>query len=94
MGRVDGREVAVVEGEDERRVEALGEGDHRGVDAAEREVGVALDQLGDAGVVLGNERLDVLAAKRPPEGSISRGPEAFGNQLSSLDGNRSRNDEA
>jgi hypothetical protein len=48
VGRVDGREVAVVEGEDERRVEALGEGDHRGVDAAEREVGVALDQLGDA----------------------------------------------
>ena len=46
-------------GDHDIRLEPLGEGDDRGVGAAEREVGVLLDELGDARPVLGRGCLDV-----------------------------------
>src|SRR5271155_1400281 len=94
VGWADGGEGAVIEGQHDGGVEALGESDHRGVNASEGEVGVSINERGDSVVVLRDERLDILVAQGPPEGSLSRRSEAFGNQLSSLDRNRSRNDKA
>ena len=85
--------MAVVEGEDERGVEALGEGDDGGVDAAEREVGVLLDQLGYAGEILGRWRLDGKASEAPKEACL--GPRAVpgAEQLRDLGDGESRDDQ-
>jgi hypothetical protein len=58
----DDAEVAAVEGCDPGELQALGDGDKAGVGAAEAEVGVGLDQLGDPARVGGRDRLDLELA--------------------------------
>jgi hypothetical protein len=57
-GGTDDVEVAVVEGGQLGGAEAFSDGDEAGVGAAEGKVGVAVDELGDSGPVVGGEGLD------------------------------------
>src|SRR5437870_251550 len=55
MGRSDDLKVTVVQGGDGRQAQTFSDGDKRRVDQIELEVGVPIDQLGDASPVNGNE---------------------------------------
>jgi hypothetical protein len=60
--RTDGAEVAVVEGGELRFVEALDDSHDGGVDEADIGVGVAIAELADAELVLGQEVFDAEEA--------------------------------
>jgi hypothetical protein len=62
MSRADDAEVAAIKGGDFNGVKALGRGDHRGIDSAERQVAVLGYELRDADGVAGVQRLDREAA--------------------------------
>lgn len=66
MGGPDDAEVAVVEGGDLGGAEAFGDGDEAGVGAAEGEVGVAVDELGDSGPVVGVRASTVISPEATP----------------------------
>src|SRR5450755_1072140 len=70
-------EMAAVEGRDRGEVEALGDGDQAGVDAAEGLVGVPLGQLGDARPVGSGEVFDdgLAVGDRSIERRFGAGPE-------------------
>ena len=62
MRRAYDAEVPPVESRDLRRTEPLGDGDDGGVDSAEAEVGVMLDEVGRAAQVFVADMLDDEAA--------------------------------
>ena len=59
VARTHNAEVATVESGDPGNPEALSDDDQAGIRAAETEIGVQLDQLGDAPSVGGGDHLDL-----------------------------------
>ncbi len=70
VGRPDDREVAAVERDDHVRVQALREGDDRGVYSAKRKVTIGFDELGDAGPIRRFWRYDLGVLQALDESSF------------------------
>jgi hypothetical protein len=60
----DDREVPPVDGRDLGHAQALGRGDDRRIDGAQRQIAVSRDQLGDPQPVRGGDRFDGECARR------------------------------
>lgn len=63
VARTNNAEMAPVEGGDFGECKALGDDDQAGIRAAETEVGIRLNQVGDPSSVSGRDRLDLQLAR-------------------------------
>lgn len=86
------REVAVIHGRDLGHLEALGQRDDAGVGAAEREVGVGLDELRGSLQVGGLDvkRGQEATGERPQKRGLRPGTDLSGEQVADLGDNRTR----
>ena len=86
MVRADDAEVATVEGCDPGDPEALCDDDQAGIRAAEAQIGVPLDQLGDPSGVGGGDHLDLEVACRhgSEEAGLRCGTELTPDQIGGL----------
>jgi hypothetical protein len=86
--------MASIEGDDQIGVEALRERDDRGIDAAEREVSIDLDELSDSRPILWMRALDPGAREASDERSFSFGTQSLGDEIESLGDDEGRYDKS
>lgn len=77
-------EVASVQRDKDGRPDALGERDYRGIGAAEREVRVPLDELGNPLEVLRSWPFDVKRSEASEEPGLGISPQAHRDEVSRL----------
>ena len=95
VARPDHTEVPMVQRRDTTRPEPLSDHDEAGVGFTKSEVGVALDEFGDALVVGCGEHLDqqVAGGDRPAEARLGLGPELALVQVAGLSDDERARDE-
>lgn len=93
MARADGAEVAAIERDHQVGPEAFRERDDGSISAAQREVGVLLDEIGDAGPVLRTGGLDVEIPKAPQERGLNKRSKSTSEQVRHLGDNEGRHDQ-
>ena len=93
MFRLDRAEVAAVQGDDHIRIESFSKCNDRGIRSTQREVGVLLNQLGDALPIIGMRNFDVELTQAAQESSFSSRASPLLNEIRRLSNHHRRDNE-
>jgi hypothetical protein len=86
--------VAAIEGNHDVRVESFGEGDDGGVRSPEREVGILLNERGDAQPIFGMRSFDLVAAQAAQKACFGDWAATFFDEIGRLGHNHCGDDQS